>query len=127
MKILLLILMFISLPANELLYDEHCVACHFKQQITFEQMKAQKQHLKAPPISVVMERIKEFIVVNIDDEDVQKAVVTAYMKDYVLEPSIDKGICHANCYVQFGEMPSQKGIVEPEEVELIVSWLYDNY
>jgi len=90
-------------------------------------MKAQKQHLQASPISVVMEQIKAFIVVNIDDEDVQKAVVTAFMKDYIMEPSIDKGLCHANCYVQFGEMPSQKGVIEPEELEQIVSWVYDTY
>ena len=127
MKILLLILMFIGLPASELLYDEHCVSCHFKQQITFEQMKAQKQHLKAPPISVVMERVKEFIVIKVDDEDVQKAVITAFMKDYIMEPSIDKGICHVNCYVQFGTMPSQKELIEPEELDEIVSWVYDNY
>ena len=127
MKSILLILIYFSLSATEALYDKHCVSCHFKQQITFEQMKAQKQHLKAPPISVVMERIKEFIMVKIDDEDVQKAVATAYMKDYLLEPSIDKGICHANCYVQFGEMPSMKGKVKPEELDEIVSWLYDSY
>ena len=119
--------MFIRLSATELLYDAHCVECHFKQQITFEQMKAQKQHLKAPPISVVMERVKEFIVIKVDDEDVQKAVITAFMKDYIMEPSIDKGICHVNCYVQFGEMPSQKGIIEPEDLDEIVSWVYDNY
>ncbi len=127
MKSLLFILIYFSLSATELLYDEYCVSCHFKQQITFEQMKAQKQHLKAPPISVVMERIKAFIVVNIDDEDVQKAVVIAYMKDYLLEPSIDKGICHANCCVQFGGMPSMKRKVKSEELEEIVSWLYDSY
>ena len=120
-------LIFMSLSANEELFDQYCVSCHFKQQITFTQMKAQKQHLKAPPISVVMERIKEFIVVKIDDEDVQKAVVTAFMRDYIMEPSIDKGICHVNCYVQFGTMPSQKDIVEPEELEQIVSWVYDRY
>ena len=127
MKLLLLIIIYYSLSATEPLYDEYCVSCHFKQQITFEQMKAQKQHLKAPPISVVMERIKEFIVVKIDDEDVQKAVVTAFMKDYILEPSIDKGLCHVNCYVQFGEMPPQKGVIKPEELDQIVSWVYDNY
>jgi len=119
--------MFVSLGATECLYDEHCVTCHFKQQITFEQMKSQRQHLKAPPISIVMERIKAFIVVNIDDEDVHKAVVTAFMKDYILEPDIDKGLCHANCYIQFGTTPSQKEQVKPEELEQIISWVYDNY
>ena len=90
-------------------------------------MKAQRQHLKAPPISVVMERLKKYIVVKIDDEDVQKAVVVAYMQDYVMEPSIDKGICHVNCYVQFGTMPSQKGKVPREDLKKIASWVYDQY
>ena len=127
MKSLILILISLSLTASELLFDQYCVSCHFKQKITFEQMKAQKQHIKAPPISVVMERMKKFIIVKIDDEDVQKAVITAFMKDYILEPSIDKGICHVNCYVQFGTMPSQKGKVPPEKLDEIVSWVYDNY
>ena len=116
-----------SIFANEVLFDEYCVSCHFKEKISFKQMKAQRQHLKAPPISVVMERIKKHIVVKIDDEDVQKAVVVAYMQDYVLEPSIDKGICHVNCYVQFGTMPSQKGKVPPKALKQIVSWVYDTY
>jgi hypothetical protein len=127
MKSFILILFSFSLFASEALFDKYCVGCHFKQQITFEQMKAQREHIKAPPISVVMERMKAFIVVKVDDEDVQKAVITAFMKDYILEPSIDKGICHVNCYVQFGTMPSQKGKVPPKELEKIVSWVYDNY
>ncbi len=127
MKSLILILFSLSLFASEALFDKHCVSCHFKQHITFEQMKAQRQHIKAPPISVVMERMKEFIVVKVDDEDVQKAVITAFMKDYILEPSIDKGICHVNCYVQFGTMPSQKGKVSLKDLDEIVSWVYDNY
>jgi hypothetical protein len=127
MRSLLLILFSFSLYASEALFDQYCVSCHFKEQITFKQMKAQRQHLQAPPISVVMERIKKYIVVDLDDEDVLKAVVTAYMKDYVLDPSIDKGICHVNCYVQFGTMPSQKGKVPPEALEKIVSWVYDSY
>jgi len=127
MKSFILILFSLSLYASEALFDTYCVSCHFKQQITFEQMKAQKQHIKAPPISVVMERMKAFIVVKVDDEDVKKAVITAFMKDYILEPSIDKGICHVNCYVQFGTMPSQKGKVNPEDLDEIVSWVYDNY
>ena len=127
MKSFILILISLSLSASEVLFDQYCVNCHFKQNITFEQMKAQRQHIKAPPISVVMQRMKEFIVVKVDDEDVQKAVITAFMKDYILEPSIDKGICHVNCYVQFGTMPSQKGKVPPEALDEIVSWVYDNY
>jgi len=127
MKVILLILMSLSLYGSEPLFDQYCVSCHFKEKITFKQMKAQRQYLKAPPISVVMERLKKYIVVKIDDEDVQKAVVVAYMQDYVMEPSIDKGICHVNCYVQFGTMPSQKGKVPREDLKKIVSWVYDQY
>ena len=127
MKSLILILFSLSLFASEALFDQYCVSCHFKQKITFEQMKSQKQYIKAPPISVVMERMKKLIIIKVDDEDVQKAVITAFMKDYILDPSIDKGICHVNCYVQFGTMPSQKGKVPPEALEEIVSWVYDNY
>ena len=123
----MLVLITLSLSASEALFDQYCVSCHFKQHITFKQMKAQRQHIKAPPISVVMERMKKIIVVKVDDEDVEKAVITAFMKDYILAPSIDKGICHVNCYVQFGTMPSQKGKIPPEDLDKIVSWVYDRY
>ena len=127
MKAILLIFTALSLFGSEVLFDKYCVSCHFKEKITFKQMKAQRQHLKAPPISVVMERLKKYIVVKIDDEDVQKAVVVAYMQDYVMDPSIDNGICHVNCYVQFGTMPSQKGKVPREDLKKIASWVYDTY
>ena len=127
MKIFTLLLLSLSLFATEKLFDKYCVDCHFKQQITFEQMKAQKEYIKAPPISVVMERKRKLITINIDDEDVEKAVITAYMQDYILEPSIDKGICHAHCYVQFGTMVPLKGKVKRKELKKIVSWVYDHY
>ena len=127
MRHLTLLLLTTALFSSEALFDKYCVACHFKQHITFKQMKAQKKFIKAPPISVVMERMRKLIVVKVDDEDVEKAVITSYMKDYIYTPSIDTGICHVNCYVQFGTMPSQKGIISLEELDAIVSWVYDTY
>ena len=127
MKIFIFLFLTLSLFGNEALFDEYCVDCHFKQKITFKQMKAQKEYIQAPPISVVMARMRKLIIVNIDDEDVEKAVITAYMQDYILEPSIDKGICHARCYVQFGTMPSLKKKIKRKELKKIVSWVYDHY
>ncbi len=90
-------------------------------------MKKKRAGLLAPPMSIVIQRLKNVIEVKIDDDDVKKAVTVAFIKDYVLQPSIDKGICRATCFSQFGVMPTQKGQLPSETIEEIASWAYDTY
>ncbi|HFU74042.1 MAG TPA: hypothetical protein ENK65_00655 [Helicobacteraceae bacterium] len=84
MKLLLLLL---SLPTlllakeGEALYDAHCLQCHSKQKMTMAALKKQKNRLKAPPMNLVIERLKEVITISVDDEDAKEAVIVAYIKE----------------------------------------------
>lgn len=127
MKLLLILLTSYALWASESLFDQYCGTCHLKKETSFEEMKEIRNSLLAPPISIVIQRLKEVIDLKIDDDDAKKALVVAFIKDYALQPSIDKGLCCANCFVQFGVMPSQKGRVDPDTIEEIASWAYDTY
>lgn len=127
MKPLILFFLSCSLWSSEALFDQYCTACHTKERISFEQMKTEKKRLIAPPINLVIERLKEVIQIKIDDEDAKKAVITAFIKEYVLQPSIDRGLCRVSCFIEFGVMPSQKGRVDPLVLEQIASWAYDRY
>lgn len=127
MKLLILIFLSSSLWSSEALFDQYCATCHTKETITFEQMKTEKERLIAPPINLVIERLKEVIVITLDDDDVKKAVITAFIKDYVQQPGIDKGVCRISCFNRFGVMPSQRGRVDPLVLEQIASWAYERY
>ncbi len=127
MKLLIILLTACTLWASESLFDQYCETCHLKEKTSFAEMKEKRASLLAPPMSIVIQRLKNVIDVKIDDDDVKKAVTVAFIKDYVLQPSIDKGLCRVNCFVQFGVMPSQKGQIPSDTIEEIASWAYDTY
>lgn len=127
MKLLIILLTSYTLWASESLFNQYCETCHLKEKTSFKEMKERRASLLAPPISIVMQRLKNVIDVKIDDDDVKKAVIVAFIKDYVLQPSIDKGACRATCFTQFGVMPSQKGEISSDTIEEIASWAYDTY
>jgi hypothetical protein len=57
----------------------------------------------------------------------QKDKAVAFIKDYVINPSESKAICMPQKIKRFGLMPSQKGSISPEELEVIANWMFDNY
>jgi len=125
---LIIAVMLTSIYADgALLFDRHCSSCHSGVKMSFKQMKARKNRLKAPPMNLVVERLKNKIHVHLDDEDVDRAVVVAFIKDYVMAPDIDKGVCRVNCFVQFGVMPSQKEAISMDALDEVAKWVYDNY
>lgn len=38
-----------------------------------------------------------------------------------------EGFCHPMAYEQFGEMPSQKGKLNNEELQSVAEWVYDRF
>jgi len=107
----------ISTPVKEskgkALFEQKCVACHTLSRPT------DMSKVTAPALNGVMRHLK----MSYSEKD--KAV--AFIKDYVINPSESKAICMPNKIKRFGLMPSQKGAVTPEELELIATWMFDNY
>ena len=126
-NLLLFLVTLLSANSGENVFNNNCLSCHVKESIPFEKFKKIRSHYKAPPMNLVVGRLKDVISISLGDEDAKKAVVTAFIKDYILSPSIDKGLCRVECFVQFGEMPKIQTPLTNEELDLVSDWIYERY
>jgi cytochrome c len=98
---------------GEILFDAKCSACHSKTR------PIDRDKVVAPALMGVMRHLK------MSYPDKTKAV--AFIKDFTLNPTKEKSICMPQKIERFGLMPSQKGNVTKEELEVIASWMFDNF
>jgi len=75
--------------------------------------------LKAPAMDAVVFHIN----LAMEDDKEKKA----FISEYVLDPNASKSVCESNKVAKFGVMPSQKGKVTKEELELIATELLAQY
>lgn len=133
-KLLLLALLPIALLANEndefkegkKIFDRVCAACHAELLDKESALKTFKT-LKAPPMNEVAMQLKTNIMIKDEDADVHRAVVIAFIKDYIKYPDLMKTMCNPGAVDRFGVMPSQKAILSEEEINSIATWMYDRY
>jgi len=148
MKKVLISLLFVvgSLFAlnGEEVYMQHCASCHAQdmmmdmdamkemrkkmQNATKEErqtmrktmmQKMQDSDMKAPSMPMISMRIK-----HMTDS---KEQFVSFVKDYIQNPSAEKGYCMPMAFKRFGVMPAiGKGMSE-EERELVAQWLYNNF
>ena len=95
------------------LFISKCASCHSLSRPT------DMSKVVAPAIMGVMRHVK----MSYRDKD--KAIL--FIKDYILNPSLDKAICKPQKIKRFGLMPSQKGVVSEKELDIILPWVYDNF
>jgi mono/diheme cytochrome c family protein len=95
------------------LFKEKCIACHTLSRPT------DMSKVVAPALNGVMRHLKMTYH--------EKTKAVTFIKDYVMNPSLDKAICMPNKIKRFGLMPSQKGAVTPKELEVIANWMFENY
>lgn len=115
-----------ELRAPEVLFMKKCVMCHVMER---PQNKLERKAMAAPAIKTVVAGA----VITIDavegpmkDEDLRTASIE-FMKDYFFNPSKDKANCEGFVVKKFGLMPSMKGFVSKEEMDILVPWVYDNF
>ncbi len=97
----------------ETLFKNKCASCHSTSRPT------DMSKLVAPPVMGVMRHLKMTYP--------NKKDAVAFIQDYVVNPSKDKAVCMAKKIERFGLMPSQKGNVTKEELEVIGNWMFDNF
>lgn len=110
MKFLFLILALNSLLAavdGYKIYQKHCSQCHVEMMGKKEVLKV-LHTLKAPPMVEVANRLKENIIIADDDDDVKRRVTIAFIKDYIVNPSVQYSMCHPMAIEKFGIMSSLK-------------------
>ncbi len=95
------------------LFESKCAMCHVTKP------PKDMSTLVAPPVFGVIRHVK----MTYSNE----AEALAFMRSYVMEPSAAKAVCMPQKLKKFGVMPSQKGNVTPQELEVITKWMYDNF
>ncbi|MDF1883185.1 cytochrome c [Sulfurimonas sp. SAG-AH-194-C21] len=89
-------------------YKAKCQMCHAEQGM-----------MRAPAMPMVSARLKSQIK--------SRKEFIAFVKDYIQNPSKDKGLCMPMAYKKFGVMPPVGKGMSAEDRESISAWLYDNY
>lgn len=115
-----------ELQAGQKVFDNVCSACHVELLDKNTALKTFKT-LKAPPMNEVAQQIKTNIIIKDDDDDVHRAVVIAFIKDYIKHPELAKVMCNPPAVDRFGLMPSQKAVLSEKEIDSVSTWLYDRY
>ena len=112
---------------GEKVFEKVCASCHVKM-ITAKETKKVFKTLKAPPMVEVSGQLKKNIkIVDDIDDDIHRAVVIAFIKDYVIYPHMDKAMCEAMALERFDLMPSLKGKLSEKELNAVAAWVYDFY
>lgn len=134
-KLILGVLMVIpafATPNQELIkkgyevYKKSCSACH-KESVSPEEirkfrkmaMMGKRPPIAAPPMNEVALRVKHFYPDEFD--------FIQFVKDYITNPSRDKGVCMPMAYKLFGVMPPIGKSLSEQEKEAVAYWLYYNY
>ncbi len=116
-----------KLTPGEQIFQKKCAACHMKL-ISKKEALTNIKKLKAPPMVEVSGRLKEMITIRDDVDDmIKRAVVIAFIKDYVLNPDVEKSMCRVMAVDRFGVMPSQRGNISEEELQQVAEWVYDYF
>ena len=96
-------------------FEKHCISCHLEK----SKVDEDKATLKAPPMNRVSQRLK----MNTSSRD----EFIAFVKDYIQNPSREKGFCRQKAYNRFGVMPPVGKTMTQEERRLIAVWLYSHF
>ncbi len=108
--------LFAEAMSGEALFETNCAICHMTEKPT-PQTRAT---MLAPPAMGVMFNLKTAFK---DD----KVATLAFMRDYVIEPSATKAKCIPQAIKRFGIMPSVKGTLTPEQLEVVTEYMYDTF
>ena len=123
MKKLLLYLTFTAslfAVTGESVFNSKCVSCHNKAgSMMMGQDGSSQRNMKAPPMQMISMRLKHMT-------DSKKEFVT-FVKDYIQNPSRDKGFCMPMAYQRFGVMPPIGKKMSEKEREVVAQWLYDGF
>ena len=114
-------------------YEANCKACHIlkpmmDKQKMMQMSKADRmsmkekmmKNMKAPPMAKVSAKLKH-------DFGNDKAKVVAFVKDYIVNPSVDKAHCMPMALKRFGVMPPIGKSLSAEDLDTIANWVVDNF
>jgi len=92
------------------LYIDKCTTCHT---LSFPKNKAD---MIAPPAPGVMFHMRQ----RFDSDE----KILAYMRNFVMNPTTKTSLKKET--KRFGLMPSQKGLITKEELDIVTRWMVEN-
>ncbi|GEM_PF-476592 len=108
-------------------FRQTCSVCHMEEASLWEFLKARLSVLRgerpsnidAPPMNLISARIKKFYSSEVE--------FVEFVKDYITNPSREKGVCFKAAYVFFGTMPPIGQSMSEEEKTAVAEWMYYRY
>jgi mono/diheme cytochrome c family protein len=92
-------------------YSQYCASCH--------EMNMPKDEMLAPPMPNVSMRLQSAIG--------SKEEFVTFVKDYIQNPSQEKGHCRERAFKNFGVMPAIGLTMTEEERDAVATWLFENF
>lgn len=131
--VLLFLLSIISVLGSEgeEVYQKKCASCHEafisleKLMENFMEKNNTMLQLKAPTLNQISFRLKQQIGDPKGDEDIHRMEVGAFISDYLQNPDKQKSVCLPEVIKYFETMPSMKGQLSDNEIEVVSEFLYD--
>jgi len=116
----MLLMLFITASAlfattGKTVFEKYCLSCHLEK----SRVDEDKAVLKAPPMNRVSQRLKM--------NTTSKQEFISFVKDYIQNPSREKGFCRPRAYERFGTMPPIGKAMSQEERQLVAVWLYRHF
>ena len=116
---------------GEEVFKAKCASCHSEffsiEKLTENFMESGNKllNLKAPTLNQLSFRLKQQIGDPKGDEDMHRMEVGAFIADYLIKPDKQKSVCMDDVIKYFDTMPSMKGQIDEEEIEVVSEYIYD--
>lgn len=109
------------------LFEQKCKMCHAA---TLPKTQQDKNKIVSPPMAIVMKNTIMGIDAELDagthESEIRKIAIP-FMKDYLYNPDRKKTNCEDISFERFGMMPSLKGFITEDELDVVLPWVYDNF
>jgi hypothetical protein len=110
-----------------ILFEKKCQMCHAS---TLPKTPEEQNKMVSPPIVVVMKNtvmgIDAELDVGMPESEIRKIAIP-FMKDYLYNPDRKKTNCEDISFDRFGMMPSLKGFITEDELDVMLPWVYDRF
>lgn len=107
-----------NLKNPENIYNLKCAMCHDKQ-----------SPMVAPSITLAMKSVTiglDAVEGPMENKALKKFTIK-FLKDYFNKPEIDESFCEDIMFKRFNLMPSMNGFLKPNEMNILLPWVYDNF
>jgi len=109
------------------LFEKKCQMCHAS---TLPKTPQEQNKMVSPPMAVVMKNTVMGIDAELDagtPEGEIRKIAIPFMKEYLYNPDRKKSNCEDISFDRFGVMPSLKGFISEEELDVVLPWVYDTF